>query len=308
MANDSLTVKVEMNEVATTKSSLSPNEDDWETAIDSGEFDKRIEQQEKARKNEQQNEASLITGNSQQSNDQPSDIKPSKIGSNGPIRILKRPPSQPQINGTYSVAAPANNNSNNYTTSPNNSQPVSPSPNNGPVVSIIRNTVKSNPSHSSSSNSTSTNSKQPPIKTYEQRELEYRLARLRIMGTEQDENAEEEKKELPLPIMTDEPNKSNNSTTRTKSQTQSFGQSNSTPGSYASDLFQLNNGATINLIPAQQSTTFTTSSNFLPQHHYSIPYQPATTTTTLYLTSTAPFITSPVSSTHITQTWQHRQQ
>ncbi|CAF0916809.1 unnamed protein product [Didymodactylos carnosus] len=310
MANDLLTTEVKMNsnETVRIKSSLLPNEDDWETAIDSGEFDKRIEQQEKARKKEQQNEVSTVARNNQQNNDQSSGIKPSKIGSNGPVRILKRPPSQPQINGVHITTASTNNNSNNNVTSQTNSVALS-SPNNSPVISIIRNTVKNNSSHPSST-TTFTNSKTPAIKTYEQRELEYRLARLRIMGTEQDENDEQEEKELSLGISTDETNRNNNSTTRTKPQTQAIGQSHSTPGSYASNLFQLNNGTTVNLIPTQLPTitNTTTSNNFLPQHHYSIPYQPATTMTTLYLTSTAPFITSSISNTQVTQTWQHRQQ
>lgn len=106
--------------------------DDWEVAVDTGEFDKRIEQQEKDRAARQMDlfkESIPSTVNDNENRN--------LISSNKPIRILKRPTSQSQL----------------------------------PVSNDINNS-------SQITNSTFTN-EIPTIKTYEQREQEYRLARLR---------------------------------------------------------------------------------------------------------------------------------
>jgi hypothetical protein len=117
---------------------------------------------------------------------------------NKPIRILKRPTSHSQLptttevtnsSATIAVAVTATTSSNNA--HPNNSN--SPLSNNAtssatvPVVSIIpRNqakdavdTLPSSYMPSFSSIAPSSQSAKPAIKTYEQREQEYRLARLR---------------------------------------------------------------------------------------------------------------------------------
>jgi hypothetical protein len=109
------------------------------------------------------------------------------IKSNKPIRILKRPTSQSQlpvtndiINSNTTPAIVASNNIN------NNNSPFSNSISSSttvPAVSIIpRNQTKDTINSSqiiNSSISSSSQSTKPAIKTYEQRELEYRLARLR---------------------------------------------------------------------------------------------------------------------------------
>lgn len=102
-------------------------------------------------------------------------------------------------------------------------------------------------------------------------------------------------------------------------------QSHSTPGSYASNLYALNNVSsntgTIHFTPNTTTNTTNSTSNFgtgpfsspnIPQHYrgaYPVPYsqlQPptgaprysltATTATTLYVTSTASFVNAPSSS------------
>jgi hypothetical protein len=102
--------------------------------------------------------------------------------SNKPIRILKRPTSQSQLPVSNDL-----NNSNQPTTTTNDTN--SPffddalSSTTVPNISIIpRNHIKDTVNSSQIRNTpTSSNlqSTKPTIKTYEQRELEYRLARLR---------------------------------------------------------------------------------------------------------------------------------
>ncbi len=98
------------------------------------------------------------------------------IKSNKPIRILKRPTSQSHLPVTNDIIPTTINNIN------NNNSPFSntiSSSTTVPVVSIIpRNQTKDSINSSQITNSSSQSTK-PTIKTYEQRELEYRLARLR---------------------------------------------------------------------------------------------------------------------------------
>lgn len=101
------------------------------------------------------------------------------IKSNKPIRILKRPTSQSQLpvtndttNSTTTIATNNNNDNSPFFNDNSSSTTV-------PVVSIIprhqtKDSINSSPITISTSQST-----KPAIKTYEQRELEYRLARLR---------------------------------------------------------------------------------------------------------------------------------
>jgi hypothetical protein len=122
--------------------------------------------------------------------------------SNKPIRILKRPTSQSQLQTnndvtnssiatlaattTTTTAAALNNNNNTNNSNSPFSNNVSSSTT-VPVISIIpRNQTKDVTNSSQSINppifpstSSSSQSTKPAIKTYEQRELEYRLARLR---------------------------------------------------------------------------------------------------------------------------------
>jgi hypothetical protein len=121
--------------------------------------------------------------------------------SNKPIRILKRPTSQSQLQTnndvtnssiatiaatTTTTAALNNNNNTNNSNSPFSNNVSSSTT--VPVISIIpRNQTKDvtnisqsiNPPIFPSTSSSSSQSTKPAIKTYEQRELEYRLARLR---------------------------------------------------------------------------------------------------------------------------------
>lgn len=90
--------------------------------------------------------------------------------SNKPIRILKRPTSQSQLIVTNDI-----NNSNQTTLNNTNSTIIND--NLSSTISIIPRNSLNNSIHSSQiSNSQSI---KPTIKTYEQREQEYRLARLR---------------------------------------------------------------------------------------------------------------------------------
>jgi hypothetical protein len=122
---------------------------------------------------------------------------------------------------------------------------------------------------------------------------------------------------------------STSSTTRTTNKLSGLSQqplqSHSTPGSYASNLYTLNNvplnTGTIHFTPNNDNNNNSkpslgtgpfSSTNVLPNYHgaYSVPYShtsspsgvpryqlpTTTTTTTLYMTSTAPFIGAPSSS------------
>ncbi|CAF4736599.1 unnamed protein product, partial [Rotaria magnacalcarata] len=64
------------------------------------------------------------------------------------------------------------------------------------------------------STSISSQPAKPAIKTYEQRELEYRLARLRIMGEEESSVKDDEDKPVVelTPVSTDDTNKPTTST------------------------------------------------------------------------------------------------
>lgn len=111
--------------------------------------------------------------------------------SNKPIRILKRPTSQSQLptntDVTKSLITTATSTAFNDTTTMTNSN--SPSTNTSssttvPIVSIIpriqsKDSTNSSQSINTSSTTLSSQSSKPAIKTYEQREHEYKLARLR---------------------------------------------------------------------------------------------------------------------------------
>ncbi|CAF2544863.1 unnamed protein product [Rotaria sp. Silwood2] len=313
--------------VTTTTTTMGNDNDDWEVAVDTGEFDKRLEQQEKARAANQLYQEPTMSTISSIVNDDDSRTSSSInfMNSNKPIRILKRPTSQCQLptnndvtnslipTTTTSAAALNNNNNTNNSNSPfptNTSSSITV-----PVVSIIpRNHTKdaTNTSQSIttpvfSSPSLSSQSTKPAIKTYEQRELEYRLARLRIMGEE-----ESSAKDDDIPVVestlvpTDDTTKSTtlsssstSSTTRTTNKISGLSQQplqcHSTPGSYASNLYTLtnvpSNTGTIHFTPNTNTTTTTTTNNTnnstpnlgtgpysspnFPQHYhgaYSAPY------------------------------------
>ena len=125
------------------------------------------------------------------------------MNSNKPIRILKRPTSQSQLSSTNndvsnssiasktalssntsSVTTTLSNNENNPNNSNSSSFYNTSSSTTVPVISIIprnqtKDSAESITSPVFSSTSSTTQSTKPVIKTYEQRELEYRLARLR---------------------------------------------------------------------------------------------------------------------------------
>jgi len=117
------------------------------------------------------------------------------MNTNKPIRILKRPTSQSQLptnsdvtNTSTATTATTLNNNNNVNSSNSSSSNNISSSTTVPVVSIIpRNQTKDSTNSSQtittpvfSSTPSSSQSTKPAIKTYEQRELEYRLARLRL--------------------------------------------------------------------------------------------------------------------------------
>ncbi len=116
--------------------------------------------------------------------------------SNKPIRILKRPTSQSQLptnndvtkssitTTTITTTTALNNNINTNNSNSPSSNNISSSTT-VPIVSIIPRIQTKDSTNSSqsiitsSSTSSPSQSTKPAIKTYEQRELEYRLARLR---------------------------------------------------------------------------------------------------------------------------------
>ncbi|CAF1599395.1 unnamed protein product, partial [Adineta ricciae] len=187
-----------------------------------------------------------------------------------------------------------------------------------------------------SSTSSTTQSTKPVIKTYEQRELEYRLARLRIMGEEESSAKDDDDNDTPttepsvLSTTDDNTKTMSSSTIRSTTKMSGFSQlplqCHSTPGSYASDLYAVNNVSsntgTIHFTPNNNTNNNSTpnlgtgpfSSPNFPQHYrntFTGPYShllptpsgvaryplPVTTTTnTLYMTSTAPFMSAPPSS------------
>jgi hypothetical protein len=133
----------------------------------------------------------LTTGNDDD-NRNPAGINLMK--SNKPIRILKRPTSQSQLPTnndvtksliTTSVTSTAFNNTPTMINSNAPSSTNTSSSTTVPIVSIIPRIQTKDPTNSSqsintpSSTASSSQSSKPAIKTYEQREHEYRLARLR---------------------------------------------------------------------------------------------------------------------------------
>jgi len=133
--------------------------DDWEVAVDTGEFDKQLERQEKDRAATKQ-----LVVDSQPTNSM------NFLSTNKPIRILKRPGSQTPLSSTTTsndVPAPmVSPFADDLSTSETNIAP--------PVITTV----------------SSSQTNRIPMKTYEQRELEYRLARRRIMGEEESEEKE----------------------------------------------------------------------------------------------------------------------
>ncbi|CAF0946582.1 unnamed protein product [Rotaria sordida] len=246
--------------VDTVTTTMGNDNDDWEVAVDTGEFDKRLEQQEQDRAAKQESISSIVNND-----DNRNSSNNNLMNSNKPIRILKRPTSQIQLPITNDII---NSNTTSTTTtiqsnniSTNNNNNNLPFSNNisssttVPIISIIpRNPIKDSINSSqtiNSSNSLSSQSTKPPIKTYEQRELEYRLARLRIMGEEESSTKDDDDNNNnnnsiidSTTITSDEPTKTTSSSTTSltsnKTSSSSF-QSHSTPGSYASNLYNLNN-------------------------------------------------------------------
>ncbi|UJR08356.1 hypothetical protein I4U23_012627 [Adineta vaga] len=156
--------------------------DDWEVAVDTGEFDKRLEQLEKDRAATQE---SIIPSTLSNVNDNRNFSNLNVNQSNKPIRILKRPTNQSQTSAyndftNSSTTTSTNNDDNDDLNSPfyDNNNSITTT---APVVSII----PRKQSKESVSNTSSVQTTKSSIKTYEQRELEYRLARLRIMGEEE---------------------------------------------------------------------------------------------------------------------------
>lgn len=106
------------------------------------------------------------------------------MNSNKPIRILKRPTSQTQLPtiNPISKALPTTSTANtNEIDGTNPSASTNASSTTVPNVSIVQRiqTRDSTISSTLPSNSSTSQTAKPAIKTYEQRELEYRLARLR---------------------------------------------------------------------------------------------------------------------------------
>ncbi|CAF3544289.1 unnamed protein product [Rotaria sordida] len=283
-----------MVDTVTTTTTMGTDNDDWEVAVDTGEFDKRLEQQEKARAANQEPTISTVSS-IVNDDDSRTSSNINFMNSNKPIRILKRPTSQCQlptnndvtnslIAATTTASTAALNNNNNTNNSNSSFSTNISSSTTVPVVSIIPRTHTKDSTNSSqsittpvfSSSSLSSQSTKPAIKTYEQRELEYRLARLRIMGEE--ESSAKDDDDIPVvestPVPTDDTTKpitlsSTSSTIRTTNKMSGVSQQplqcHSTPGSYASNLYTLtdapSNTGTIHFTPNNTNTTTTTNSN-----------------------------------------------
>jgi len=224
--------------VDTIRTTMTNENDDWEVAVDTGEFDKRLKQQEKDRAAIQESISSIVNEDDNQNSSNINLIK-----SNKPIRILKRPISQSQLpisNDINNSSQIFNNTNSPFSNEINSSITV-------PIISIIpRNQIKD--SINSSQTINSQNSSKPTIKTYEQREQEYRLARLRIMGEEESsakDDDDDDNPPPPPPII----ESTSDETSRITFPSQSSLQSHSTPGSYASNLYALNNTGTIHFTP-----------------------------------------------------------
>jgi len=164
-----------------------------------------------------------------------------------------------------------------------------------PSISIIpRNQIKDSINSSQTINSPISSSSQsikPAIKTYEQRELEYRLARLRIMGEEESSTKDED----------DNPTIESNIITFDESTTTPISTkiSNNTIGCSQSSLqthSTLDNYYTLNNTGIIQFTPNTNSTGSFPQHQYhnaySVPYSQIPSlrypNATLYMSSTVP--------------------
>jgi hypothetical protein len=250
--------------------------DDWEIAVDTGEFDKRLEQQEKDRTTIQESRSDIVNDDENQN----------LMKLNKPIRILKRPTSQSQLpvsnDRNNSLQISTNNTNSPFSNEISSSITV-------PSISIIpRNQNKD----SINSSQISLQSTKPTIKTYEQRELEYRLARLRIMGEEESSAKDDDDDENPptvemTSITSDEPS-------QITFPSQSSLQSHSTPGSYASNLYALNNTspniAAIHFTPNTNTTGPFSQQQYRPV--YSSPYPLMPLPPTHYPTATV-YLSSP---------------
>jgi len=271
--------------VDTVKTTIANENDDWEVAVDTGEFDKRLEQQEKDRAATQESISSTV-------NDDDNQNSLNLIKSNKPIRILKRPTSQSQL--------PVINDINNISQTSPFSNEISSSTT-VPSISIIpRNQIKDSTNSSQTINSLNTSSTsqstKPAIKTYEQRELEYRLARLRIMGEEESSaKDDDDDNDNPPTITLDE-------TSKITFSSQSSLQSHSTPGSYAANLYTLNN-TSLNT----GAIHFTPNTGPFSQQQYPGIYPPIQLpgypTATVYISSSSNYPVQPSSNP-----WYHYQQ
>jgi hypothetical protein len=173
----------------TATTTMGNDNDDWEVAVDTGEFDKRLEQQEKARAANQEPVISSVLS-TVNDDDSRNSSSINLMKSNKPIRILKRPTSQSQLptnndvtkssitTTTITTTTALNNNINTNNSNSPSSNNISSSTT-VPIVSIIpriqtKDSTNSSQSIITSSSSTSSPSQstKPAIKTYEQRELE----------------------------------------------------------------------------------------------------------------------------------------
>ena len=167
----------------TPTTTMGNDNDDWEVAVDTGEFDKRLEQQEKARAaNQEPVISSVSTSGNDDDNRNATGINLMK--SNKPIRILKRPTSQSQLSTNTDANSSAFYDTNTMTNNNSPSSTNNSSSTTVPTVSIIpriqtKDSTNSSQSNNTSSNVSSSQPSKPAIKTYEQREQEYKLARLR---------------------------------------------------------------------------------------------------------------------------------
>lgn len=323
---------------------MANDNDDWEVAVDTGEFDKRLEQQEKARVANQ--ESAMISSLSTANEDDNRNLSSMNfVNSNKPIRILKRPTSQTQLptmnNQTKILPTSSNStisNTNSNETDNANSSSIStnnPSTTNISNISAIPRIQTRDSTNSSTtiSNSSTSQINKPTIKTYEQRELEYRLARLRIMG-EEESSIKDDDDDLgsdstinpsddPLKSTMSPPSTSSTqrATNKVTGHSQAPLQSHSTPGSYASNLYTLNNvqptTGTIHFNTHNSSTpnvgsgpysSINMSQNY--RNTYSIPYSHvpshpsgnipryplSSTANSPYMPQSTPFMNAPTSS------------
>ena len=190
--------------VSTPATAASTTNDDWQVAVEKGESEQHDKSRatnqvstDDCRDRESDTPSFEEPAVSSQTNDE--ENVPSStinlINPNKPIRILKRPTSQSQLlmnndasnssigtssNSATMVNTNASHSNSNVSTNASSSTPTVP------VISIIPRNPTKDANNSQSSNvptfvnhSVQSASVKPPIKTYEQREAEYRLARLR---------------------------------------------------------------------------------------------------------------------------------